>query len=111
MVKIGIPTSKNRVINLIIGFILGYLINWIWETYQLFGYKQKVLPLPNDQGVGVDDLIIIGIGLGVYFQVNKDVGLGILLAMAWDKIDEIINAPPTTVSNTTLTNYSGAIGI
>lgn len=107
MVKI-IPTNRKGLIDLVIGIIIGYLLNWVWETYHLYGEGVVLVNIPVvNIPFGVCDLIEIGAGAAVYFGFNKNIGIGMEIGYAATKVMEIGKTPATSL---TVSSVSG-VGI
>ena len=75
------------------GFIAGVVVNNMWEVNRWYGYGVKAIPL-NRKVFGVDDLILIALGLAIvifgYFKMPLLAwfGAGWVLAQLLDKVME-----------------------
>ena len=92
-----LKTKKVR--NIVIGFVAGYVANYIWEEYKLFGYGQTVFKISDEEVmgkyIGQDDLILVGIGVALYYFGYKNYAIGWILAQIVAKAIEMNTPIPT----------------
>ena len=83
------PLKTKKTQRIIIGFVAGYVANYAWEQFGLFGYGKTLIPL-NEKSIGVDDAILVGIGVVLYFMGYKNIAIGWILAQVVDKVIELL---------------------
>jgi hypothetical protein len=78
------------------GFLAGTIANNLWEINRWYGYGVRAIPL-NNKAFGVDDviLIIIGLAIGAYGYFAKQplalwFGIGWVIAQLADKAMELM---------------------
>lgn len=108
MVKTQGLVSK-RIRDIVIGAIAGYVTNYLWQRYQLFGYNQTVFTV-DALSFAQDDLIEIVIGIIIYLKFNKNMGLGFVLAILGTKVWEAYGSALTTVATASKT-ISPPVGV
>ena len=93
------PLKSKKVRNIVIGFVAGYVANWVWQEYKLFGYGQTVFKISDEEVlgkyVGQDDLILVGIGVGLYYFGYKNIAIGWIAAQVVAKAIEMNTPIPT----------------
>lgn len=91
---IDVPSLKSKKVrDLALGFIAGYVANYLWEQYKLFGYGVPLFNITKTHSVGQDDAILVAIGVAIYFMDGKNFGLGWILAQVVEKIYYVLTTP------------------
>ncbi len=83
-------------VNAGIGLIAGYIANFLWERYQLFGYGHAIYEISDKpvlgRYIGLDDFLLVVLGVIILVLGRPYIALGFIVIQVVIKLIEM-NTP------------------